>query len=120
MQSIIERIFCPPGLPMLKLTKTELRTQQTRLALFERYLPTLQLKKAMLQFEVYQTVLEIGRLRGVMEAAKAVAEGFAPLLFELGAPEVARYADVVHVKKHYENIAGVEIPILRTGAVSRG
>ena len=36
----------------IKLTKTELRIQQTRLGQFQRYLPTLQLKKAMLQFEV--------------------------------------------------------------------
>ncbi len=35
-----------------KLTKNELRNQQTHLAQLEKYLPTLQLKKAMLQAEV--------------------------------------------------------------------
>ncbi len=47
----------------LKLTKTELRSQQTRLTQFQRYLPTLQLKKAMLQFEVMAADMEITRLK---------------------------------------------------------
>ncbi len=36
----------------IKLTKNELRSQQNLLAQLEKYLPTLQLKKAMLQSEV--------------------------------------------------------------------
>ena len=36
----------------VKLTKNELRGQQVRLTQLRKYLPTLQLKKAMLQSEV--------------------------------------------------------------------
>lgn len=96
---------------MLKLTKNELRTQQNRLTLFERYLPTLQLKKAMLQFEVIQAGLEIATLKRAWEEAKQGVDDFSPLLSGGEMPDLVRYADVVHVKKHYENIAGVEIPL---------
>lgn len=92
----------------VKLTKNELRDQQKRLSLFQKYLPTLQLKKAMLQFEVTQAVTEIAHLKEVFGKAKEVAEDFSPLLLET---DVIHYAEISYIKKHYENIAGVEIPI---------
>ncbi|MDE3045818.1 MAG: V-type ATP synthase subunit D [Verrucomicrobiota bacterium] len=96
---------------MLKLTKNELRTQQTRLSLFEKYLPTLQLKKAMLQFEVNAVSAELITLRAEFTSVKETVENFSPLLLDKSTCDMLHYADPVHVKKHYENIAGVEIPI---------
>ena len=96
---------------VLKLTKNELRAQQTRLAQFQRYLPTLQLKKAMLQFEVNNALNEIAVLHGQFEESRKRVEEFSPLLLENLFCDVVQYADAVHVKKRYENIAGVEIPI---------
>lgn len=96
----------------VKLTKNELRNQQTRLSQFERYLPTLQLKKAMLQFEVTLAQMEISRLTDALMISRRQVDAFAPLLAEKVACDLVRYADVLHVKKRYENIAGVEIPIL--------
>jgi V/A-type H+-transporting ATPase subunit D len=95
----------------LKLTKNELRDQQRRLSLFQKYLPTLQLKKAMLQFEVSQAIAEIVQLKETFGEAKKIVLGFSPLLLDKTSCDVVKYAEVVHVKKHYENIAGVEIPI---------
>ncbi|MCC6128052.1 MAG: V-type ATP synthase subunit D [Chlamydiae bacterium] len=95
----------------LKLTKNELRSQQTKLHQFQRYLPTLQLKKAMLQFEVNQAQMEIVVLHEEFADARIRVEEFAPLLLEKLSSDAAQYAEVLHVKKHYENIAGVEIPI---------
>lgn len=95
----------------LKLTKNELRNQQTRLSQFQRYLPTLQLKKAMLQFEVSLAQMEISRLKEEMRLVRHQVEEFAPFLLEKVAVNLMNYADVLHVKKKYENIAGVEIPI---------
>ena len=43
----------------IKLTKMELRDQQYKLKQLQKYLPTLQLKKAMLQTEVNNAVYEI-------------------------------------------------------------
>jgi V/A-type H+-transporting ATPase subunit D len=95
----------------LKLTKNELRDQQRRLSLFQNYLPTLQLKKAMLQFEVSQAQLEITELEIAFEKAKATVARFSSLLNDKLSVDVMDLAEVVHVKKRYENIAGVEIPI---------
>lgn len=95
----------------LKLTKNELRSQQTRLTQFQRYLPTLQLKKAMLQFEVSLVLLEIEKLQEEFKAIWALVEAFSPFLVEKVSVNLMLYANILHVKKHYENIAGVEIPI---------
>ncbi|MFN0065614.1 MAG: hypothetical protein ACKVOH_05190 [Chlamydiales bacterium] len=46
----------------IKLTKNELRAQQIKLGQLRKYLPTLQLKKAMLQTQVNEVRLEIRRL----------------------------------------------------------
>lgn len=96
---------------MLKLTKNELRTQQNRLGLFQKYLPTLQLKKAMLQFEVGQAHLEIITLKQELSKVKSAVLEFSPLLADRVDCNVVQMAEVVHVKKQYENIAGVEIPL---------
>lgn len=98
----------------IKLTKNELRNQQTRLNQFQRYLPTLQLKKAMLQFEVSMALIEIQKLQGDANAILLRVEAFSPLLLEKVSVNIKEYAEVVHVKKQYENIAGVEIPIFKS------
>lgn len=97
-----------------KLTKTELRTQEIRLKQFVRYLPTLQLKKSMLQFEVNQADLEIGGLKEAFSKVKEKVEGFSFFLLEKVDCHVLRYIDIIHVKKTYENIAGVEIPVFES------
>jgi V/A-type H+-transporting ATPase subunit D len=94
---------------VLKLTKNELRAQQMRLTQFQRYLPTLQLKKAMLQFEVNNALNEIAILEGKLSVGRTRVEEFSALLLDLS--DVGKYAEAVQVKKRYENIAGVEIPI---------
>ena len=96
----------------LKLTKTELRSQQMRLTQFRRYLPTLQLKKAMLQFEVMAADMEISRLADDLSMSRKQVESFSPFLLEKVSVNLIEHADILHVKKKYENIAGVEIPIL--------
>lgn len=96
----------------LKLTKNELRGCQTRLSQFQRYLPTLQLKKAMLQFEVNLLQMEISRLQSELSMLRREVEAFSPLLLEKVSCNLTDYVDILQVKKRYENIAGVEIPIL--------
>lgn len=97
----------------MRLTKTELRTQQTRLIQFQRYLPTLQLKKAMLQFEVGLVQLEIEKLKEEWAAHWKNVQSFSPFLVEKVAVNLSQYAEILHVKKQYENVAGVEIPIFK-------
>lgn len=90
---------------MIKLTKNELRSEQTKLQLLNKYLPTLQLKKSMLQLEVAEARNEIARLSADLIKPTVIVND--PLPFEI------EHAYKIHeVKKHYENIAGVEVPEL--------
>ena len=95
----------------LKLTKAELRTQQVRLTQLRRYLPTLQLKKALLQVEVTAATADVEALRLTLQRRRDALEPFSILLEEKVECDVFSCAQVLHVLKRYENTAGVEIPI---------
>lgn len=94
----------------IKFTKNELRDQQTRLSQLEKYLPTLQLKKAMLQAEVQGLRYQIAELEEVYNQKKVLVEGFSALLSEKTTVDPNAIAKVKKVGKRYENIAGVEVP----------
>ena len=95
----------------VKLTKNELRFQQIRLNQLEKYLPTLQLKKAMLQTEVNEVRVEILRLQDDFHEARLTATHSGGLLNEHVGLDLTLAAKVKRVDKEYENIAGVDIPI---------
>jgi V/A-type H+/Na+-transporting ATPase subunit D len=94
----------------IKLTKNELRDQQTLLQQLEKYLPTLQLKKAMLQAEVHDTRLEIEKIEQERELKFQSVQEYSGLLTTKMLVNPLDAAKVKHVSKHYENIAGVEVP----------
>lgn len=94
----------------IKLTKTELRFQQTRLTQLEKYLPTLQLKKAMLQAVVQEARIEIQKAEEFYHNSRQEIEKYSSLLTDkinLDIPQVIKITDL---RKRYENIAGVEVP----------
>lgn len=93
-----------------KLTKTELRAQQNKLQQLEKYLPTLQLKKAMLQLEVTEARLEIFKCEEAFQNIRSKADVFSPLLNEKLSIDIRDSAKIVKVNRRYENIAGVEVP----------
>lgn len=94
----------------IKFTKNELRSQQTKLAQLEKYLPTLQLKKAMLQTEVHEARLEIQRLQKEFEGQRSLAVEYSSLLTTKTIIDPTAAVKVKRVLKHYENIAGLEVP----------
>ena len=96
----------------IKLTKNELRTQQSKLTQLRKYLPTLQLKKAMLQLEVNEARLEILRFSEALDQVIKEVETYAGLLSEKTAIDPVEAARILEIKKRYENIAGVEVPYL--------
>lgn len=93
------------------MTKNELRGQQKLLTQLERYLPTLQLKKAMLQTEVNEVRVEIARLEEAYHQMRLHVSQSAGLLNEKIGLDLTHFAKVSHVEKRYENIAGVDLPI---------
>lgn len=100
----------------VKLTKNGLRDQERHLAQLERYLPTLKLKKAMLQQEVNEARLEIRLLQDRYDKERETAKGYCTLLTEKTVIDPLEVTQVVEVKKHYENIAGIEVPYYESAA----
>ncbi|MCH9633512.1 MAG: V-type ATP synthase subunit D [Chlamydiae bacterium] len=98
----------------IKLTKNELRMQQTRLGQLQRYLPTLQLKKALLQVEVQNAKAGIDALKKNAKEALQHVEDYARLFPEMDFPSIEQALEIDEIKKSYENIAGVEIPIFES------
>ncbi len=94
----------------IKHTKNELKAQRDALKRFERYLPTLQLKKQQLQIEVRQIE---ARLREKEEEARQTREHLDQwvALFSQD-PPLAEYLTVKRLVRGVGNIAGVDIPVL--------
>jgi V/A-type H+/Na+-transporting ATPase subunit D len=96
----------------LKLTKNELRVQQMRLTQLGRYLPMLQLKKALLQYEVSNVLAEIESLKEDFGQSQKRVEPFSAFFMERVSINLIDFAEIRQVRKRYENVAGIEIPIL--------
>lgn len=94
----------------IKLTKNELRVQQNRLGQLEKYLPTLKLKKAMLQTEVNDARIEIAKCEDAYNRVFAEVERFSALLTDRLSIDLGDSAKILKVHKRWENIAGVEVP----------
>lgn len=94
----------------IKFTKNELRTQQQKLTQLMRYLPTLQLKKAMLQAEVHDARLEIREAERVFNQVRVEVDAFSALLTDREAINFDEAVKVTKIDKRYENIAGIDIP----------
>jgi V/A-type H+/Na+-transporting ATPase subunit D len=94
----------------VKLTKTELRVQQVKLDRLKKYLPTLQLKKAMLQVEVNQAQSEIELLIVDFGSSEEKVGKYSALLTERSASDLFSAVKIHQVEILNENIAGVEIP----------
>lgn len=94
----------------IKLTKNELRAQQGRLQQLKKYLPTLQLKKAMLQAEVAEASIEIAKCETDYTQVREEVDRYSSLLTEQLSVDIRDSAKIVKVHKRYENIAGVEVP----------
>lgn len=95
----------------VKLTKTELRLQQVKLQQLQKYLPTLQLKKALLQIEVNQVASEIELLKGNLAIEEEALDKYSALFSEKNSGRFFSSVSIEEVKVAYENIAGVDIPI---------
>lgn len=94
----------------IKFTKSELRLQQQRLIQLQKYLPTLQLKKAMLQSEVNEARQEISLFEKAYLEKREIVEGYSALLSDTTEFDPEKAANIVKINKRIENIAGVEVP----------
>ena len=98
-------------MPKIKFTKTELKNQQDAQKQFERFLPTLQLKKQQLQMEVRQSA---DALEANLEAQKELEKELAVCIAFFGDDSVSDLissnVEIREVVTGTANIAGINIP----------
>ncbi|TBR16753.1 V-type ATP synthase subunit D [bacterium] len=93
----------------IKLTKGELKKQRDALKQYERYLPTLQLKKQQIQMEILYQLNLLEEKRNSLEAKKKASYSWAGLLSEaVFSKDWVRPDNLV---TRVKNIAGVDIPV---------
>lgn len=95
----------------IKFTKTELRFQQNRLVQLQKYLPTIKLKKALLQLEVQMVEAELERVQEELKEQERKMLPFARLLTDREAYPLFTEIEIERVEKTIENIAGIDVPI---------
>jgi V/A-type H+/Na+-transporting ATPase subunit D len=93
----------------VKMTKNSLRDKQHLLHQLKTYLPTLQLKKSLLQTQIVLIKNRIKRLKQDFLDQKQIALEFCDLLTSKYGIDLIEFVEIKHVQKSYENIAGIEL-----------
>ncbi|MBQ7294825.1 MAG: V-type ATP synthase subunit D [Clostridia bacterium] len=103
----------------IKLTKNELKVQKDALKMYQRYLPTLTLKKQQLQSEI--RIIE-AKAASVRQERESLEKGFSSWIAVFS--EESAFPDgiitVSNIRKGTGNIAGVTIPTFEGADFSRG
>jgi len=94
---------------MVKLTKNELKKQKDALKRFQRYLPTLQLKKQQLQMVIRQVEVQRDELQKKRDAHRKGMEEWLSVFGE--EIDLAPYVGLERVETTTGNIAGIDIPV---------
>lgn len=95
----------------VKYTKNELKAQRDSLARFQRYLPTLQLKKQQLQMEMRKMDKKIAAQKDEEERARRDLDNWIDLFSE--PVDLDQFVQIREIETLKGNIAGVKIPILK-------
>lgn len=101
----------------VKLTKNDLKRQKDQLRQFERYLPTLQLKKQQLQTVIRSSVAELEEIErrffAMIDGLDNWVAVFAENTFFEEEKKIERLIVPDKVVCVRENIAGVSVPVFR-------
>lgn len=103
----------------IKLTKNEQKAQKDALKMYQRYLPTLTLKKQQLQTEIRTIDARAKEVRAKRETLEKEFQAWIAVFGEADAfkPEMVT---VKNIKKGSGNIAGVAIPVYEGADFGRG
>jgi V/A-type H+-transporting ATPase subunit D len=93
----------------IKLTQGELKKQRDALRQYERYLPTLQLKKQLLQIEMAHQQSDLQVREDSLSVKGKAAENWSGLLVE--APEIRQWLIPEKIVTATKNVAGVDVPV---------
>lgn len=94
----------------LKRTKSELKVQRENLRRYQRFLPTLQLKKQQLQAEVRRVEQERAEVAAEQDKLRRDRQSWVALFAE--APPLSDWLHVKRLDLGTQHIAGVDVPIL--------
>ncbi|NMA20515.1 MAG: V-type ATP synthase subunit D [Lentisphaerae bacterium] len=98
----------------VKLTKNELKIQRDALKRFERYLPTLQLKKQQLQVEVSMIREALADLdRQLQEEVSRNQQNLA-LFSDPDAGQLRDLLEITQWEVSQHNVAGTDVPVFRS------
>ncbi len=101
----------------IKLTKNELKAQKDNLKRFERYLPTLELKKQQLQTVIMRVNAELADKEAEREIAVNGLDGWVAVFSENALFDEKKKIEKLIVPKTaictQDNIAGVIVPVFR-------
>jgi len=95
----------------VKLTKGELKRQRDALKQYQRYLPTLQLKKQQLQVEILHQLSLLEQRQAAEESKRQAASGWIGLLSDNF--EITKYILPQEAITDIKNIAGVDIKVFQ-------
>ena len=93
----------------IKLTQGELKRQRDALRQYERYLPTLQLKKQLLQLEILHQQSALKERKNSLSEKKKSAENWWGLLVEV--PDIRQWLIPQKIITAKKNVAGVDVPV---------
>ncbi len=93
----------------VKLTKNELKNQKDMLKRFQRYLPTLILKKQQLQMVMRQVEAQVREKQEEKEQRRQDMESWIAVYGE--DIDTASYVEIERLKTSAGNIAGIDIPV---------
>jgi V/A-type H+-transporting ATPase subunit D len=93
----------------VKLTQSELKRQRDALRQYERYLPTLQLKKQLVQLEIVHQESALREREASLSQKKEAAEGWSGLLVE--APGIRQWLIPGKVITGKKNVAGINLSV---------
>lgn len=98
----------------IKLTKNEMKMQQQKLMQLERYLPTLQLKKSLLQAEVVYNKAHKDVLEKECQEMQKKLDLASPLLNLESSFPLEKQIAISQKEIASENIAGADLPLFRS------
>ena len=93
----------------IKFTQGELKRQRDAQRQYERYLPTLQLKKQQLQLEILHKQSALRKRKNSLSEREKSAEEWSGLLIEV--PDIKQWLITEKIITAKKNIAGVDVPV---------
>ncbi|MBQ3643734.1 MAG: V-type ATP synthase subunit D [Candidatus Riflebacteria bacterium] len=96
----------------IKKTRPELLKQRQQLSRFERFLPTLVLKKQQIQAEILRVRNEVKKLDKQMAEIIAHSEEWSLLFSESMPGPVTRFVNVKSIQRGVRNVAGIDLPVV--------